>query len=568
MPASKAYRARIPLRSGFVVASGPGHRDQGRGRCSSHALAQASSSPAPICCGQLMGVEPLARGSLSLSLRRSASRGGVPGGHAVLLAATRGRALVVISGAARKCLQAGMTDEALSIYEKVAQTGSMQDAEAAVNAMERIDGTDGSGDKSSDRTAYDSSSSDCISVDAINARLQQKDFRDPLARSQLFYELACAYQFDLQDINAAVGAYEDALKADPEHVQAIDALANIAYQQRDWARAHSLYQQVPTTMSSLPPSIVAIRKGEIAELIGQEEAALEAFQIAREFAPDNTEVLEGLVRCATRQGQFDDALSAQRSLVGAIPIDQVARLSAARLREAELCEKLENTEQTILSYEKLLLEETDSEAALSRLVPLYLEMERSQNAAAALRSLIYITPTPVNRAAYLFQLGEIDREEHSDPAVAADSYFKAIDLDPGHIGTLRRLLHYYCVAGDFVSAAEMARDLKKQFALLEAETGLPLLHRAAIACDISGDHKLAQSIWESFGDGATEEVAKAVRQTYRIDSPPAPSKLAAAIVANCKGTGDSLVAIREAIERNALDTDQLYLAELMAAFDS
>ncbi|MBL4635885.1 MAG: hypothetical protein JKY56_18640, partial [Kofleriaceae bacterium] len=51
--------------------------------------------------------------------------------------------------AAMSAEQAGMTDEALSIYEKVAQTGSMQDAEAAVNAMERIDGTDGSGDKSS-----------------------------------------------------------------------------------------------------------------------------------------------------------------------------------------------------------------------------------------------------------------------------------------------------------------------------------------------------------------------------------------------------------------------------------
>lgn len=467
--------------------------------------------------------------------------------------------------AAMNAEQAGLLAEARETYEKVAQSGSMQDAEAAVNAMTRIDGSEeDERGMQSGRTGYDSSSSDCISVDAMQARLQQNNFRDPMARAQLFYELACAYQFDLQDINAAVGAYEDALRADSEHVQAMDALADIAYQRRDWARAHSLYQQVPTTMSSLPPSVVAIRKGEVAELIGQEEAALEAFQVAQEFAPNNTEVLEGLVRCATRQGQYADALAAQSSLVQAIPIDQVQRLSTARLNEARLCERLENIEETITAYENILVEEIDSHAALSRLVPLYLKMNRFHDAAAALRSLIYVTPTPTDRAAYLFQLGEIESHSQDNPELAADSYFKAIDLDPGHVGTLRRLLNYYCGSGDFLSATEMARDLDQQFALLKAETGLPLLHRAAIAAALSGDTNLSESICESFGSGGVDELARALRQTYRIDNPPEPEKLARAVALISKATGDDLRELCNSVASGAVGDEKLYVEQLVA----
>ena len=131
----------------------------------------------------------------------------------------------------------------------------------------------------------------------------------------------------------------------------------------------------------------------------------------------------------------------------------------------------------------------------------------------------------------------------------AESYFKAIDLAPEHVGTLRRLLRYYCDTGDFESAAEMARDLEKQHSLLQGETGLPLLHRAAIASGLANRPSLMATIAESLGSGAVEEIARAIRELISIQSPPAPETLAPVLLRLCQMTGDSTEELIERLER-------------------
>lgn len=385
-------------------------------------------------------------------------------------------------------------------------------------------------------------------VEALEAELQGSEIKDTKERAQLLLELGRAYQQDRGDQTAALGAYEQALQADPELVKATNALAELAYQQRDWGRAHLLYQQVPTGSSELEPAELAMRQAEISEALGQEEAAYHAYKSALEFAPEDTQVLAGVCRSATRVEQYAEAFLAQQTLIRLIPVDQVDRLCSARIVLAELCEQMGDIDEAIRSYESLLRDEPDSVVALSRVPRLYMDNDRAEDAIRALHAQLRVTLAPRERAGVLFDLGETYRLLNEDVELAADSYFKAIDLDPGHVPTLRRLLHYYCEAGDFESANEMARELEKQGSLLETDTGLPLLHRAALAAALGGNDRLCMFIGHSLGQGSVTETARALRETFQIANPPSAETLAVAAQAVCQATGDSFGSVISALE--------------------
>ncbi len=429
----------------------------------------------------------------------------------------------------------GRIKKAHSLYEKVAHFGSVQDAQAAVQAIDRME------------SPPPSTSSQGQSIEAIRTRLQDET-EDSTARAQLFYELGHAYEVDLNDINAAVGAYEDAISSEPDHAKALDALANIVYERRDWQHAYALYKRVPSQMSSLSPAALTFRIAEIAESLGEDEHALELFSKALEYPPENLEGLTGLVRCATRANEHKLAFAAQSKLVSALPVDQVEELSSSRLHLATIAEEFAPLETIISTYEDIVHEEHDSHPALSKLAKLYIEAERSADAIATLQTLLKLTPSPLQRAEFFFDLGELYREANAKNEMA-ESYFKAIDLAPEHTGTLRRLLYYYCDTGDFESAAEMARDLEKQHSLLQGETGLPLLHRAAIASGLANRLPLLTTIAESLGSGAVEEIARAIRETMSIESPPAPETIAPVLLRLCQMTGDSTEELIERLER-------------------
>jgi len=436
--------------------------------------------------------------------------------------------------AAMNAEQANLGELAGRLYAQVADEADGGDRKAAKEATERIQGDE------------KRSASGILSVDEMRARLVGSD-GDPSERAKLLFQLGQAYQHELQDPNAALRAYEESLRLDPGLMVAIDALADLCYQQRDWPRAHHFYQSIQPELSALPPAQVAFRQAEIAEAMGNETEAFEAFRWALEFAPHDTEVLAGLCRAASRVGEHAEALLAQQTLVRLIPVEDVEQLQTARVFLADLYISLGDVDGAVRSYEELLAEVPDSITAKRELPALYQAARQPEQAIAALRALIQITPGYSDRAQLLFELGEAQAESADDPALAAEAYFRAIDLDPDHVPTLRRLLAYYSDEGDFQATSEMAADLLRQNALLGTQTSIAVLYRAGLAAALSGDKRLARTVGMSLGSGAPQEVAQAVRKVFELATCPPVHELAEATRTLCDAAGEDLTAVSEAL---------------------
>ena len=101
----------------------------------------------------------------------------------------------------------------------------------------------------------------------------------------------------------------------------------------------------------------------------------------------------------------------------------------------------------------------------------------------------------------------------------------------------------------------MARDLERQGSLLEGDTGLPLLQRAALAAALSGNKRLCDTIGESLGEGSVEETARALRQTFLIANSPPATALARAGQALCLATGDPISAVLANLSESGASDD-------------
>lgn len=349
-------------------------------------------------------------------------------------------------------------------------------------------------------------------------------------RAELLCELGRLYDKELSDPGAAVVAYERVLEAVPTHPVALEALAEIAYVRGDWLRARELYGRLDLAQTSLPPDLYHYRCGEIAELLGRDDEACASFGESVRLYPGSRQGLTALARTALRIGDLPRAIEASRALLDLIPPDDVRAVRAARLQLAELCARSGDREAAIAYYEQVLADEPKSITALSSLLALYGEAGDYASAARVLRSLIALTPAPAQRAELLYRLGELSRRGLGDPDLAADSYLKAIDLDPDHLPTLRRLLDYYWQAGDIKNLLDVALDLDKRGALVDRAMDVDALAGTMLVAALAGARELATRTADYFGRSLPTAMASAlVQASARGGGPPARDLVGAAL---------------------------------------
>lgn len=345
----------------------------------------------------------------------------------------------------------------------------------------------------------------------LNARAVS--LSDPGERAAVYYDLGRLQQTHLGDAASAATAFEKALVADPTHPAALEALADLAYQRQDWSRARQIYARMRPETTSLSADAIAYRRGVIADALGHEREALEAFTLAVALLPSNKQALEAMHDLALRAGDLDQAIEASQALLDLLPPDDVQAITGARLRLAELCAQAGRVDEAIEYDEMVLSEEPGAQPALRALVELYVRKGDFASAARTLRRLITATAGPAQRAALLFRLGEMYRIHLRDPEQAADAYLKGIDLDPTHVPTLRRLLDHYWREDDPVELLEIVDALAEQDALLDEQTGDgPLIH-ALVVVAAGGNVQLARQLIEWLDDRLAEDILDALAET-------------------------------------------------------
>ncbi|HEX6835979.1 MAG TPA: tetratricopeptide repeat protein, partial [Polyangia bacterium] len=300
-------------------------------------------------------------------------------------------------------------------------------------------------------------------------------------RAERRYEAGRLSETELYDVAAAAADYEGALAAEPDHVGALDALADLSYRTRHLSRARALYALLGEhpAASKLGADEVWRRRGELAEEAGDAGEARSCYRHAVQDNPSNLSAHQALARLALAHGDDQTAYQSLRAVLDLLPLDAVERITELRRHLGELAFKLGERESA-RHYLELVVSQLPMEArALELLTRIYQEQQSWAEAADALGRLSRLVREPAERAELLFRRGEVLRLGLGDVERANDAYLKAADLHPTHAPTLRRLVAYYYGEGDFVALKEVARELEALGqplgdAAIEAGLGLAL----------------------------------------------------------------------------------------------
>ena len=209
------------------------------------------------------------------------------------------------------------------------------------------------------------------------------------------------------DPSRAAVAFEQALRNDPSHMPALDALADSAYRQHEWERAHGLYERLDASASRLGADVVHYRRGELGEMLGQDEAAEGSYRSAVAANPSHLSALEALARLALYRGELTGAIGALKGVLDLLPLDDLDRITNARQQLGELCQRTGDNATARSYFELVLAEEPTRVAALMPLADLYATAGMWAKAADALGRLAQLITTPEKRVDLLFRMGEI-----------------------------------------------------------------------------------------------------------------------------------------------------------------
>jgi tetratricopeptide (TPR) repeat protein len=263
----------------------------------------------------------------------------------------------------------------------------------------------------------------------------------------------------------------------------------------------------------MPADVIAFRQGEIAEALGRESEACDAFAEAVRLFPGSKAALKALARTARRVGDLDRAIAATRASLELAPAGDVMGTTRARGELASLLAASGDLAGAIHYYELVVAEEPKAAGALAELLTLYADKGDYAGAARCLQSLIALTPEASGRADLLYRLGEIYRGQLGDDDLAADAYLKAVDLAPDHAPVLRRLLEYYFRVGDEAGLLEVAADLSRAHGLTRRESGRENLARTMLLAAARNRWVLVDEIGAWFGGETIDRLALAMVET-------------------------------------------------------
>lgn len=376
----------------------------------------------------------------------------------------------------------------------------------------------------------------------VAAASDERSGEDGAQRAAHLRRAAAILHRRLGDHAGAVEALEQALKALPGDAQAFDALEAVWSELGDVARLAATQARRAGVSGEEAPDAAALDDAGGAPADDAGGAPAEAPPVE---APPATVKMAALVQAVSASRgpgrRPSPAIEAVRAQLNALPVHKVELRRATRLQLAELHRQAGDAEAACEELRAVVADQPGNLPALTALAEIHLERGEWSDAAHWLARLAQVHTEPSQRAEILYRLGELQRGL-GDEEAASDAWLKAIDLDPRHVPTARRLTDHFARTGDFASALEMAITLDEEGAL--DETDRATLARTALAAALLGDARRALDTTRRLGVDAGA-LALAAAEAASLETPP--PKLLEALRALARPPGPSLDALKRAL---------------------
>ncbi len=296
---------------------------------------------------------------------------------------------------------------------------------------------------------------------------EARQTEDPLTKSKAMLEVARYYADRKEDKDAALGYFEEALKLDPESLEAARPLADLYIARENWEGGERMLDIVTRGMTQKlsqdpdDPELArelcrqSYRLGYVCEKIAKKDKALVAFEQAYQLDATYLPALEGLGHLLVAVQRFDDALKVYQSIL-IHHRDDLTDLEVVEiywtLGDIHLQQK--QLDRALNHFEKALAIDPGHEPSLRSMVAISEDAGHWDKVAELRQKLLTVLDgEPLYEVAVA--LGKVAKEKLNDAYMAIDAYLTASKVHPDSLDVLDAMYVLYRETKQGQRAAEV-----------------------------------------------------------------------------------------------------------------
>jgi len=274
---------------------------------------------------------------------------------------------------------------------------------------------------------------------------------DTAAKATIHYRAGEMCENRLNDVDAAVTRYQQALLLAPGYLPAQQALGRLFERLGRWADLAAMLEQ--DVLQAEGPAEAVVRLGSLASVyesrLADPERALDCLRRALDLLPDHLPSLRHAQRLAERLGRWRDLVDLLER--EAALVSDVKQVVALRHRAAEvLDEQLSDPSAAVAAYEKLLGVSPAYLPALTALGRLYAQSGRWADLAALYRTEAAVAPAE-RASQLLLKVGELQERRLNDVEGALATYGQVLERTPRDLQALASLARLHRTRSDWKS---------------------------------------------------------------------------------------------------------------------
>jgi tetratricopeptide (TPR) repeat protein len=295
----------------------------------------------------------------------------------------------------------------------------------------------------------------------VNTLAQHAELEeDPAKKVRLHLDMAELWEGPLADQAQAIEAYRAALEADPQTLEALNALERLYRKLEQWPELIEILSKKAHAIEDTEQ--VVQLKHQIGRLyeerLGDASRAIETFKEILAVDPQNVEALKALERLYEKTGAMEQYLDVLEQQLDVSGTDE-ERISLYERMAVAWEEQFRKPDRAWEALEKILLINDRHEPTLISLERLYRQERRSSELVETLRRHINAVSDPATRIDLYAQMGQVYEEDLKDLDRAVEAYNDMLSFDADNAHALSALVGLYERIEDWDRAIDTARRL-------------------------------------------------------------------------------------------------------------
>lgn len=270
----------------------------------------------------------------------------------------------------------------------------------------------------------------------LSLLVRKVETEDDDAKAAELYFLIGQSAENLLDTERAIEAYGQALSRRPNHLATVKGLARLSLKKERYEQAEKYYLDLVERMvgeaSDDEMVEVYMALGEIALTLGKDDRASEYLEKVLDLQPHNATAVSNLIQLAELHKNWASVVRYQKAMLD-IKVDPMDRLQL-QLTIGDLHkDKLGDVDSAVEAYRDALDIDRNCKPARIRLLAIFMEKQKYEDALDVLRELADAEEEPARKAQYYFTIGVIYRDQLHDTQQAIHYLDQTLDIDSSRL---------------------------------------------------------------------------------------------------------------------------------------